>query len=81
MTTSDTTTDEASSSPLPAFLLALGVGLYAGMRDWRLRPGAVPEKGAAASRPNHYRLGYAVGTITQGLIVAGAALAAHGLNV
>lgn len=48
-------------------------GLYDGMRDWRARPGDLPENEDVQKEPHYYKGAYVLGTLLQVAIVLGAA--------
>lgn len=52
---------------------ALSIGVYDGMKDWRARPGELPDNEDVQKEPHYYKGGYVVGTVLQGAITFGAA--------
>jgi len=58
---------------------ALAHGTYDGMKDWRVRPGKIPDNPDVQAEPHYYKGGYVIGTVLQGSIVAGLAFAGFGL--
>lgn len=58
---------------------AFSLGFYDGMRDWRVRPGELPDNPDVAKEPHYYKGAYVLGTLLQALIVIGVAYAGTGL--
>lgn len=58
---------------------ALAHGMYNGMKDWRVRPGKIPDNPDVQAEPHYYKGGYVVGTVVQGAIVAATAWVGSGL--
>lgn len=49
---------------------AFAIGLYDGMKDWRARPGDLPDNPDVQAEPHYYKGAYVIGTVLQALIVA-----------
>lgn len=58
---------------------ALAHGVYDGMRNWRARPGDLPENDDVQAEPHYYKGGYVIGTLLQGLIVLAGLVVGGGL--
>lgn len=48
---------------------ALSIGVYDGMKNWRARPGDLPENNDVQKEPHYYTGGYVIGTLLQLCIV------------
>jgi len=58
---------------IPKRLRVFGLGMYHGMRNWRIRPEKTPEKASVQRYESRYALGYAIGTLLQAMIVVAVA--------
>lgn len=47
---------------------ALSIGAYDGMKNWRLRPGELPDNDDVQKEPHYYKGAYVVGTLLQALL-------------
>lgn len=50
---------------------ALSLGIYDGMKTWRVRPTELPDNDDVQKEPHYYTAGYVLGTLLQLAIVVG----------
>lgn len=48
---------------------AFSIGLYDGMKSWRVRPKALPDNPDVQAEPHYYKGAYVIGTLVQLLVV------------
>jgi len=56
---------------------AFAIGLYNGMRSWRVRPTGLPDNDDVQTEPHYYKGAYVIGTLLQAAIAL--AVASTGL--
>jgi len=61
-----------------AGLFSLALGIFDGMKTWRVRPKEMRENKNVQENPQYYSFGYVVGTLLQLLVFA---VAGKGLNL
>lgn len=72
--TSEEDTERDGFASYSAEVHAIGLGVYDGMKTWRVRPKEMRDNPDVQAEPHYYAGGYVAGTVLQLLVVVVAAL-------